>query len=302
MNKRLFALICAVCLLSVMLGGYAFAEETTAESDALPGESGTIPLLGRVDGEVIYTDIPIYVSGERMGFGYKVGAVTYVSLREFCDAIGLENSTSWDQKTCTVRVRTDGLDLAVVVGSNYMTANGRCFYLQNGVHNLNGVVIMPIRDLARCFGLDVTWNASDWSAEVVVDKITYLEQGDKYYNEDDLYWLSRIIYSEAGNQGLDGMIGVGNVVLNRVEAPSCPDTIYDVIFDDRYGVQFHPTENGAIYEEPNELSVVAAKICLEGYELVGDSLFFVNPEIGVTGWFASTRTYVATIGDHAFYA
>jgi hypothetical protein len=31
-------------------------------------------------------------------------------------------------------------------------------------------------------------------------------------------------------------------------------------------------------------------------------LFFVNPQIGVSGWFASTRTYVATIGDHAFYA
>ena len=98
------------------------------------------------------------------------------------------------------------------------------------------------------------------------------------------------------------MTGVGNVVLNRVANPTCPDTVYDVIFDDRYGVQFSVTETGAIFMEPTEEAVLAAKMCLEGYNPVGDSLFFVNPVIGASSWFSSTRTYVASIGEHDFYA
>src|SRR5699024_8602041 len=109
--------------------------------------------------------------------------------------------------------------------------------------------------------------------------------------EDDLYWLSRLINAEAGNQPLEGKIGVGNVVLNRVADPTCPDTIYDVIFDARYGVQFSVTETGAIYLEPNEESVIAAKICLEGYNVVEDSLFFLNPQISSKTWFEKNFTF-----------
>ena len=54
--------------------------------------------------------------------------------------------------------------------------------------------------------------------------------------------------------------------------------------------------------EPPEECVIAAKLCLEGYDIVGGSLYFVNPDIGVSGWFRQTRTYVTSIGDHDFYA
>ena len=59
---------------------------------------------------------------------------------------------------------------------------------------------------------------------------------------------------------------------------------------------------GTIYDDPNEESVVAAKICLEGCSLVGDSLYFVNPVVGVSDWFAESRMFVARVGDHDFYA
>ena len=97
-------------------------------------------------------------------------------------------------------------------------------------------------------------------------------------------------------------MGVGNVVINRVNDPSCPDTVHDVIFDTRYGIQFSPVETGGIYAEPNEQSVIAAKLCLEGYNVAGDSLYFVNPETGSTAWFRETKTFVVTLGDHDFYA
>ena len=83
---------------------------------------------------------------------------------------------------------------------------------------------------------------------------------------------------------------------------TCALPIYDVVFDSAHGVQFSPVSLGTIYDEPNEESIAAAKICLEGCDLVGDSLYFVNPEVGVSDWFAESRTFVASVGDHDFYA
>ena len=49
-------------------------------------------------------------------------------------------------------------------------------------------------------------------------------------------------------------------------------------------------------------AVIAAKLCLDGASVAGGSLYFVNPDIGVSSWFRLTRTYVTSIGDHDFYA
>ncbi len=298
--KRIIALPCVVCLLITMLSGFASAEED--ESVYVNDAGNAAALLSSGEYDIVYTDIPIYVDGEQMSCGYKINTTTYVSILDFCEAIGVDMEPGWDPETETAFVSTDGLSLSVRVGDYYLTANNRCLYLPEGVYNLDGTVLVPLRELAKCFGAEVTWNAENWSVEIIADEISYIENGEEFYDTEDLYWLSRIVNAEAGNQELEGMIGVGNVVLNRVEDPTCPDTVYDVIFDTRFGVQFSPTETGTIYNEPCELAEVAAKLCLEGYELVGASLFFVNPEIGVTGWFANTRTYIATIGDHAFYA
>jgi N-acetylmuramoyl-L-alanine amidase len=132
--------------------------------------------------------------------------------------------------------------------------------------------------------------------------MSFIESGEEVYNEEDVYWLSRIINAESLNQPLEGKIAVGNVVLNRVADETCPDTIYDVIFDRKYGVQFSVITNGTIYMDPSEESIIAAKICLEGYSVVGDSIYFVNPDIGVSSWFVNTRTFVKSIGNHDFYA
>ena len=49
---------------------------------------------------------------------------------------------------------------------------------------------------------------------------------------DELYLLSRIIYSEAGSDWLeeDFRLCVGEVVMNRVASPEFPDTIHDVVY------------------------------------------------------------------------
>jgi len=114
-----------------------------------------------------------------------------------------------------------------------------------------------------------------------------------------VYWLSRIIYAESGNQSLDGKIAVGNVVLNRVASPRFPNTVYEVIFQRN---QFTPAMTGSINRTPSAESVIAAKLCLDGANTAGDALYFVNPNMSPYSWASRNRPYVATIGAHAFFA
>lgn len=281
-NKLTILIICVVCLFTLVMSGYA-AAEPRGDFDAV---------------EII----PVYKNGIRVADGIKIGETTYTQLRAFSDAVGEELDIAWDAETATASVKTEGLELAVTVGDQYMTANGRYLYIPDGAVNYNGSVIVPVRAIAKVFNVGVLWDTETSSISLDVEDIRYLASGEDFYDKDDLYWLSRLINSESGNQTLDGMIGVGNVVMNRVADPSCPDTIYGVIFDNKYGVQFSVTTNGTIYDAPNEESIIAAKICLEGYNLVENSIYFVNPDIGVSSWFLKTRVFVATIGDHDFYA
>ena len=100
---------------------------------------------------------------------------------------------------------------------------------------------------------------------------------------------------------MTGKIAVGNVVLNRMRSGQFPNTIYGVIFDKKYGVQFAPTANGAIYKTPNADSIIAAKMCLEGYSLSSDILYFFNPKYASGSWITQNREYAFTIGNHVFY-
>ena len=76
---------------------------------------------------------------------------------------------------------------------------------------------------------------------------------------------------------MKGKIAVGNVVLNRVESEDYPNTIYSVIFDDTHGVQFQPTANGSIFKNAVPEAYLAAKLCLEGYNVIEDCKYFLNP-------------------------
>ena len=81
--------------------------------------------------------------------------------------------------------------------------------------------------------------------------------------------------------------------------PRFPGTVKDVIFQSN---QFTPVRNGSIYRNPSNESVIAAKLCLEGANTVGSSLYFVNPRVSPNSWASRNRPHVATIGAHAFFA
>ena len=110
-----------------------------------------------------------------------------------------------------------------------------------------------------------------------------------------------LISAEAKGEPLAGQIAVGNVVLNRVRSSSFPNTVKEVVFDKKYGVQFSPVSNGTIYQTPVSSAVIAAKACLEGYSLSSRALYFFNPSLTSATWISTTCPYIMTIGNHKFY-
>ena len=225
---------------------------------------------------------------------------TFVPLRKFCNLFD-GCSFLWDGKTNTATVKTNsGMTLIIQSGALYIWANGHYFYTVEAVQNWGGSLYVPIRPLARAFNASLEWNNSLRAVELTSPKgkpaVAWAN-----YDEDDLYWLARIISAEAQGEPLKGQIAVGNVVLNRVRHASYPNTIYGVIFDRKHGTQFSPVSFGTIYHPPTESAVLAAKICLEGYSVSDTALFFVNPRIATNNWIQRNRPYAFTIGNHDFY-
>ena len=272
-RKPIAALLCAVCLLSIL---------------ALPTFAAAPP-------------IPISLDNGRSVTGELIDSTTYIPLRRFCDTMGGAD-IQWNAstRTATVTDHSRGLHMTVTQGAYYIVANGRYFYAPTGIRNVGGSLYVPIRPLAKAYCLNVTW--SDATRSVALTSTgKRLVSGDSFYKSDEVYWLSRIIHAEAGSEPFAGKIAVGNVVLNRVESRLYPNTIYGVIFDRRNGTQFSPVSFGTIYRTPSAESVIAAKICLEGYTLSEDILFFMNPRLSTTNWIAENRPYAFTIGRHDFY-
>ncbi len=115
------------------------------------------------------------------------------------------------------------------------------------------------------------------------------------YSKSDLRLLSCLIYSEAGNQTYTTMLGVGNVVLNRVDSKAYwhIDTIKEVIYDRKWSIQFSvtiknrktgispyekalKTYDSGKYNASMKKSIKAAKAALSGDNNIGSYLCFSN--------------------------
>ena len=217
---------------------------------------------------------------------------TYVSLRSVAASLDSASVILWENNTA--KVQTENLTLTAREGDTYISVNGRKVSVPFGVKNINGRILVPLRPLAQAFDATVYWSSVKKQASV----FSKLKEN---YTSDELYWLSRIISAESRGEPLEGKIAVGNVVLNRVKSSEFPNTIYGVIFDDRWGGQFEPVRNGTIHQTPTEESILAAKLCLNGANVIGDSLYFLAPALAQNFWIVKNREYVATIGCHDFY-
>ena len=220
---------------------------------------------------------------------------TYVPVRAVAQALRPAAQVSWTGEAAMVR--DDGLVLVARPGDDYMVCNGSYYYVPSGVLLDSGSTLVPARTLAAALGAGVDWNAATGAVTLTAARDVPTADQDP----DSLYWLSRIISAESRGEPMAGKIAVGNVVLNRVASTQFPDTIYGVIFDERWGGQFEPVRNGTVFDDPTEESVTAARLCLSGANTVGQSLYFLAPALTDDHWTMDNRTYVATIGAHWFY-
>lgn len=247
------------------------------------------------------TGIALYIDGTRYsGKTFLYRDTTYVGIREFTGAIAGANIT-WNEKTSTATAKTAAVTVTATKGKEYISANGRYLWAKTGIIIREGTMYVPVRPLAAAYGATVEWDAGTRSVKVKKGSGAILS-GSKYYNADEVYWLSKIINAESRGEPMLGKIAVGNVVLNRVRSKDYPNTIYGVIFDRKYGVQFSPVSDGSIHLEPDADSVIAAKLCLEGYTVSKSILFFINPKIATSMWVTTSRPFEVSIGRHDFYA
>jgi N-acetylmuramoyl-L-alanine amidase len=247
--------------------------------------------------------VPITQDGADVlvGQAYLIDGVTYVPFRAFCELQGC-GQVSWDARARAAYATTrDGVTVcAFADGALYLRYGERYFYTASPVRIVRDRLYIPIRPLAKCFGLTVRWNTA--SRSVALHRAGAAPRADVgVYDSDELYWLARIIQAEAGAEPLRGKLAVGNVILNRVRSAAFPNTVYGVIFDRKHGVQFTPTANGSIYREHSREAVVAARLCLEGYTVSDEILYFFNPAIAKSDWIAQNRAYAFRIGNHVFY-
>lgn len=223
------------------------------------------------------------------------GGTTYVSLRTVAQALAPSVEVTWENDTAWVR--GNGLILSARPGDQWLMVNDRALYIPYQVRLENGRTMVPVRTLAQALGGTVDWSRTEG--------VTLTPGSGKPapadYTEEDLYWMSRIISAESRGEPLLGKLAVGTVVLNRVASDEFPDTIHDVIFDRKWGVQFAPVANGSVYMEPTAESVLAAKLVLDGARAAEGSLYFLAPELTDNHWIMENQSYVTTIGCHWFY-
>lgn len=247
------------------------------------------------DGTALRTS-PVYVNGLLEGRAVLHNGQTYSSADEMAEVFGITGSGWYDFDTGDSEFTADGLTITYHGGDSYCLANGRYLYMPEGIMEVEGVAYYPLRVLAKIFGFALTWNNDRHSTELDTSQKAILEDGASYYGGREQELLARIIQAEAGNQSLDGMIAVGNVVLNRVASDRFPNTVYDVVYQSG---QFDPVRNGSISNTPCSDATLASYLCLEGVSTVGDALFFQNPS--ASGVIFSGLSYITTIGDHVFY-
>ena len=114
----------------------------------------------------------------------------------------------------------------------------------------------------------------------------------------ELELLARLISAEARGEPYVGQVAVGAVVLNRVEHPSFPNSIAEVIFQPG---AFSCMLDGQWDEPIAESAWAAAREALNGSDPSGGAIYYFNPATATSAWIWS-RPELLTIGNHRFCA
>lgn len=309
MYKIRFKIMAALLLLTTVMSiGTVSASAATVKENSLAPMNSALDVDGReykylkgISSTALWNYLRPSVTVGSKGLSVKgvvINGVYYIPFRAAASVIS-GSSYSYDSKTKTATMRAPGLEIVAGNGCYVTYANGRTLF--NTTPNVimsDGRMYIPATVFAKAVGMSL--DATD-SRITISGSYTPLVSADRFYRSDEVFWLARIIHAESRGEALLGQIAVGNVVLNRVRSAYYPNTIYGVIFDRKYGVQFSPILDGTIYNTPGYSATLAAKIALEGYDVSDGAFFFLNVALATSSWIPRNREYAFTIGNHDFY-
>ncbi len=246
------------------------------------------------------TIVDVIINGKYVSFNSVYAHIkdnkTYIPIRIISNI--LNKNVEWNENEKSVTID----NITFTQNSSKYLSGGNLYNLSRKCFIENGNFFVPARDFFNIFNISFSWESEYYSIIINNENINIPLKYIKYdYEDDHIYWLSRIINAESIGEPMAGKIGVGNVVLNRVAHKDFPNTIYTVIFDKKHGVQYEPIINNTIYNTPEKESIKAAKFSLNGFNTVGKCLYFFNPKTATNSWIKENRTFYKTIGNHDFY-
>lgn len=115
-------------------------------------------------------------------------------------------------------------------------------------------------------------------------------------NSGSLDLLARLISAEARGEPYEGQVAVGAVVLNRVEHPSFPNSIAEVIYQPG---AFSCLDDGQFDEPVAESAYRAAQDAMNGWDPSYGAIYYFNPITATSKWIWS-RPLIVDIGKHRF--
>lgn len=231
---------------------------------------------------------------------YIDNGTVYAPIRAISEALGAD--VSWNSHTSYAHIYHGNKEIKLSANSDNVFVNNVHQPNGKGLTLKNDRIMVPVRLLSNLLDASVEWNDTYKNVEISAEGITLDKHMKDYsYTHDELFWMARIIHAESQGESMEGKIAVGDVILNRRASSHFPNTIYDVIFDKKYGVQFEPTLNGTIYNTPRTESIAAAKIAFKNESSIGECLYFFAPRLISGTWIEKNRTYYKTIGNHDFY-
>lgn len=127
---------------------------------------------------------------------------------------------------------------------------------------------------------------------------TYAYQDDCPYTDEEIYLTAQLVYNEASGEGLNGWIGVAEVVKNRVESELFPNTIAGVIYAEG---QFANSENITKRTPTDEMITVVKQVLSGNLAILKNKevLYFRNAGGSTDDW--GNYKYFGTINSHQFY-
>lgn len=125
---------------------------------------------------------------------------------------------------------------------------------------------------------------------------TLIGSRDWGYEDDEI--LLKIAMAEAEGESTEGKALVMLVVLNRVWSDGFPDSIEEVVFQER---QFSVTLDGGRYytTTPNRDCYEALELVRHGWDESQGALFFESCDGG--SWHSENLEFLYQVGNHRFY-